>query len=168
VFIIKAISALSAVFVAVAGPAYADPWSNIYMTDTGGSRLLQTDDPAEALYVWASVTSPNGAVLVVQCPYSSGLTTISLGQRGSIDGPNYLSNDSSVYFTVDDNRTHAARGLHYIQGSYSMTIPNQLLQEMAEGITLVMSYGPTRSDKRVFTLSGSNRAISAIDCTRLD
>lgn len=165
---IKTVSALSAAFVAAAGSAYADPWSNLYMIDTGGSRLWQTDDPAEALYVWASVTSPNGAVLGVQCPASSGLTAITLGQHGNPNGPNYLSDNSSVYFTVDNNRSHAARDVHYIQSSYSMTVPDRLIREMAAGTTLIMSYGPNRSDKRVFTLRGSNRAISAIDCTRLD
>lgn len=164
----KAISAFSALLVASSGVAHAEPWTNIYMVDTGGSRLWQTDDPAEALYVWATVTSPNDTILVIQCPTSPGMTGISIGQRGSVDGPNYLSNNSMVYFTVDSGTQHQAMDLHYIQSSYSMSVSNRLISEMANGTTLVMSYGPSRSDKRVFSLRGSHRAISAIDCARLD
>lgn len=165
---LKAISAFSAVLIASAGAAHAGPWTNIYMVDTGGSRLWQTDDPAEALYVWATVTSPNETVLVVECPTSPGMTGISIGQRGSAYSPNYLSNNSRIYFNVDNGTQHQAMYMQNNQSSYSMSVPNRLIREMANGTTLVMSYGPSRSDKRVFSLKGSQRAISAIDCSRLD
>jgi len=165
---VKAISAISALLVASAGVAHAGPWTNIYMVDTGGSRLWQTDDPAEAMYVWATVTSPNGAVLGVKCPSSPGMTAVTLGQQGNPDGPSYLSNNSNVYFTVDGGSQHQAQNIHYIQSSFSMAVPNQLIRDMATGTTLVMSYGPSRSDKKVFSLRGSNRALRAIDCSRLD
>lgn len=165
---LKAISAFSALLLASAGSAHAGPWTNIYMVDTGGSRLWQTDDPAEASYVWATVTSPNGTVLSVQCPTSPGMTEIVIGQRGNIDGPNYLSNNSIVYFIVDNGTQHQAIDLHYSQSSYSMSVPNRLIREMANGKTLIMSYGASRSDKKIFSLRGSQTAISAIDCSRLD
>lgn len=164
----SAIAAFSSIFIAAAGSAYADPWVSIYMTDTGGSRLWQTDDPGEALYVWASVTSPNGAVLGVQCPYSPSYTTVTIGQSGIVDGLNYLSNNSSIYFSVDGNTRYLARDVRYMQSSYSMAVPNELIREMASGSSLVVSFGPNRSDRRVFTLRGSHRAINAIDCTRLN
>lgn len=119
-------------------------------------------------FMWATVTSPNDAVLVVTCPTSPGMAGISIGQRGSVDGPNYLSNNSSVYFTVDSGTQHQAMDLQYIQSSFSMSVPNRLIREMANGTTLVMSYGPSRSEKKVFSLTGSQKAISAIDCNRLD
>lgn len=47
----KVMLAFFALLLPSAGAANAGPWTNIYMVDTGGSRLLQADDPAEALYV---------------------------------------------------------------------------------------------------------------------
>lgn len=164
----KSLAALAALFVGLAGSAQADPWINLYLADTGGSRLMQTDDPAEAAYIYASVLSPDFVVLNVKCPDSTISTRISVGQQGRIDGPSFLSNNSVVSFSVDNNRSYNATNVHFIQGGYDMTVPDQLIREMVAGARLTMSYGPDRFQKKFFTLKGSSAAINAIDCTRMD
>lgn len=164
----KSLAASAVLFVGMAGSAQADPWFNLYLADTGGSRLMQTDDPAEAAYIYASVLSPDFVVLNVKCPDTSTSTRISVGQQGRIDGPSFLSNRSVVTFAVDNGGSHHATNIHYSQGGYEMTVPNQLIREMVAGTRLTMSYGPDRFQKKMFTLRGSGAAIRAIDCTRMD
>ena len=164
----KSLAALAVLFVSIAGSAQADPWFNLYLADTGGSRLMQTNDPAEASYIYASVLSPDFVVLNVKCPETNTSTRISVGQQGSIDGPSFLSNGSVITFSVDSGGSHRATRNHFLQGAYEMTVPNQLIREMVAGTRLVMSYGPDRFQKKIFTLRGSSAAINAIDCTRMD
>lgn len=151
-----------------ANAARAEAWINLYMADTGGSRLWQTDDPAEATYVYAAVDSPDGVRLIVNCRGDNSDTWISIGEIGGTQGPTFLSPTSEVLFSVDKKGWRSAANLQYVQSSYQMTIPNSLVREIAAGRTLVMSYGPDAYQRKVFSLSGARRALNAVDCNRLE
>ncbi|MFV0301104.1 MAG: hypothetical protein ACK5IP_09550 [Paracoccus sp. (in: a-proteobacteria)] len=148
--------------------ANAEGWQNLYMADTGGSRLWQTNDPAEASYVYAAVDSPDGARLIVKCPGQPGETWITIGQVGSVDGPGFLNERSSVSFSADKQTWRTVGNFGYSQSSYSMTVPDTLVREMATGRTLVMKYGNQPNQRKIFSLTGARRALNAVDCNRLE
>ncbi|MDO5642744.1 MAG: hypothetical protein Q4G26_10225 [Paracoccus sp. (in: a-proteobacteria)] len=144
--------------------AGAEGWQNLYMADTGGSRMMQTDDPAQADEILAAVDSADGARLIVTCPAQDGQIWVQIGQLESTDGPDYLDGDSVVSFSVDGAAPVAAEPRGFMQSAYHATVPEALIASLKAGKLLVMRYGPGADAQKEFSLSGSARALDAAKC----
>lgn len=145
-------------------PALAEGWQNLYMADTGGSRMMQTDNPAEADEILAAVDAADGARLIVTCPAQDGQIWVQIGQTGSSDGPDYLNSDSVISFSVDGAAPVAGAPQGFMQSAYHATMPEGVIAAMASGKELVVTYGPAPAGQKVFTLSGSAQALSRAKC----
>ena len=163
------IGTLAALLITCAGPSEAGEWEILYMADTGGSRLWVTDDPAEATQIIARVVSPDFAVLLTSCRVAtSGMSYLSIGEKGAANGPQFMDESSAVSFQVDDNQPYAVSAPEYFQSAFYVTVPDVLLREMVVGTRLVMDYGAEAHQRKIFTLRGSQRALNAVDCNPLE
>jgi hypothetical protein len=163
------IGTMAALLIAYAGPSEAGEWEILYMADTGGSRLWVTDDPAEATQIIARVVSPDFVVLLTSCRVAtSGMSYLSIGEKGAADGPQFMDESSTVSFRVDDNQPYAVSAPEYFQSAFYVAVPDGLLREMAFGTRVVMDYGAESHQRKIFTLRGSRRALNAVDCNPLE
>lgn len=162
------VAVFAAMFLAIfLSPRASDAaeWEVVYMADTGGSRLWQTDDPAQAIEIVARVFSPDGVALVTSCrPAPPGAHYLTIGQSGEPDGPTFIDHSSQITFIVDSLDPRSASAPEYSQSAYDVLVPNELLREMAAGEQLVMRYGAGPQQRKVFSLRGAHRALNAVNC----
>lgn len=147
-----------AVFISNAAHAGVTEWGNLYLANTGGSRMMQVD-PSDAQLVTAFVDGSSGHRLSISCGPNGSF--LNLGRVGQ--GDPFMGSEETITAIFDGNTAVRIGRFSYAGGNYQSQLQPQTLAKITtHGTVLLISENAAFSD--TFTLTGSAHSIEAMRC----
>jgi hypothetical protein len=152
--------ALITVFVLAAQPASAETWKNMYLADTGGSRLIGVE-PAESEQIDAYIEQSGGDTVIG--PGSGLILGISCDRIRLANGDPFMGSEVEAMATFDNSQDVPLGRFGYAGGAYWATYEADLMSAFRSHATVSVTV-PSNGLSFVFRLDGFAEAFDRIEC----